>query len=522
MEPAEHQTASVAEQIGHRNLAAKRDQRRGLLGDAADPEAVDGPTVGGRWRVTRRPGWCVALALVLLVVASDSAVAASVRIEPPRRISLTSPFSGPCTRSDPNYARGISVETSVAVNPRDPRRILVAWIQDGASTDLVMASDDGGRSFSRILVPGLSACTGGSADAASDPGVAFSSDGRVAYFSGAVVNVFSLNPFNVSVGMATSRSLDQGVSWSNPFMVQPLLAVTHDYWDKPELSVDPRRPSVAYYAFDFRRPPDHTSGYSLLSTTTNRGGTWSAPRKLYDPHTSDSWPATSTILVNRDGSLLDVFALATQAGAGPAQEVAIRSNDGGRTWSKPIVIGRASGQPVNDPVSQNGLATVDTLPSQTVAPNGDVYVSWLDRGASNASSRIAVARSRDGGRHWIRRSFGVRGQAAMPSIAVAGDGTVGVLYYVIAPSSRAGNWPARVALQTSRDRARHWTRHRVGGPFNLLMAGSVARGCCSLNEYVGMARLPHGLVAAFPMAKPLARHAIDVYFTRITTSRGAG
>src|SRR5204862_5676641 len=128
---------------------------------------------------------------------------------------------------------------------------------------------------------------------------------------------------------------------------------------------------VAYYAFDFRRPPNYTSGYSLLSTTTNRGRTWSAPRKLYDPHTADSWPATSTILVNRDGSLLDVFALATQAGTGPAQELAIRSNDGGRTWSKPIVIGRASGQPVNDPVSQNGLATVDTLPSQTVAPNGD-------------------------------------------------------------------------------------------------------------------------------------------------------
>ena len=62
--------------------------------------------------------------------------------------------------------------------------------------------------------------------------------------------------------------------------------------------------------------------YGIGSTVSDNGGrTWSAPRKLYDPHTSDSWPATSTILVNRDGSLLDVFALATQAGAGPAQEI---------------------------------------------------------------------------------------------------------------------------------------------------------------------------------------------------------
>lgn len=478
------------------------------------------PTVVGGRRVAGRRGVLAALGLVVAAAVTGPAWAAVVRIEPPRRISLTSPFSGPCTRADPNYTRGLSVETSVAVDPRDPRRILVAWIQDGAATDLVMASRDGGRSFSRILVPGLSACTGGSADAASDPGVAFSSDGRVAYFSGAVVNVFSLNPFNVSVGMAASRSLDQGVSWSNPFMVQP---VTHAYWDKPELSVDSLRPRVAYYAYDLRFAPAFTSGYSLLSTTTNGGVTWSAPRKLYDPDTSDSWPGTSEILSNRDGSLLDVFVLASQGGVGPARVMAIRSVDRGRTWGKPIAIGRSSGEPVNDPVTQNILETIGTLPSQTVAPNGEVYVAWTQPGASNRSSRIAVARSSDGRRRWHTTTVQVRGQAALPAIAVAGDGTVGLLHYVIAAASRAGYWAARVALATSRDGARHWSRsHPVAGPFNLLTAGSVARGCCSLNDYVGMARLPHGLVAAFPMARPLARHAIDVYFTRITTSPGGG
>ena len=474
--------------------------------------------VGGRWVAGRCLG-PVALGLVIATLVTTSGAAAGVRVGLPRRISPTSAFSGPCTSANPNYSRGISVETSVAVDPRDPRRILVAWIQDGASTDLVMASQDGGRSFSRILVPGLSACTGGSTDAASDPGVAFSSDGRVAYFSGAVVNVFSLNPFNVSVGMAASRSLDQGVSWSNPFMVQP---VTHAYWDKPELSVDAVRPRVAYYTYDLRFPPAFTSGYSLLSTTTNGGVSWSEPRKLYDPHTSDSWPGTSEILSNRDGSLLNVFVLASQGGLGPARVLASRSIDRGRTWGKPIAIGRSSGKPVNDPVTQNILQT-GTLPSQTVAPNGVAYVAWTEPGASNMSSRIAVARSSNGGRRWHTTTIRVRGQAALPAIAVAGDGTVGLLYYVIAPSSRVGYWAARVALATSRDGARQWSSSRpVAGPFNLLTAGSVARGCCSINDYIGIARQPHGLVAAFPLAKPIARHAIDVYFTRITTSRGTG
>jgi hypothetical protein len=89
----------------------------------------------------------------------------------------------------------------------------------------------------------------------------------VAYFSGAVVNAFSLSPFNVSVGMAASRSLDGGVSWSNPFIVQP---VTHAYWDEPELSVDSLRPRVAYYTYDLRFPAASSSRYSLLSTTTKR------------------------------------------------------------------------------------------------------------------------------------------------------------------------------------------------------------------------------------------------------------
>jgi photosystem II stability/assembly factor-like uncharacterized protein len=455
------------------------------------------------------------------VAGTQAASAESVKVQAPRAISLPSPFSGPCTRAIPSFTPGIAEETSVAVNPRDPRQILVSWIQDGRASDLVMASHDGGRSFSRILIPGLSACTGGEAQVASDPGVAFAADGSVAYFSGVVASGLSETSFAPSSSMVVSRSFDGGVSWSVPSVIQPPTGV---YWDKPILSVDPGQPARAFYTYDLRIAPDFTSGYSLLSTTTDGGQTWSAPQKLYDPHTSDSWPANSEILVNRDGSLLDIFLLASKSGAGPAQVLAIRSVDGGQTWDEPIEIGRSSGEEVNDPVSQNILQTIDALPSQTVAPNGDVYVSWTQPGATNASSRIAVARSSDGGRHWRMSPLTVRGQAALPAIAVAGDGTVGLLHYVVAPSSRNGVWPAQVMLATSRDRAEHWSSRAVADPFNLLTAATVPayRGCCVLGDYVGMSRLPHGFAAAFPMAKPFAANAIDVYFTRITTSRGGG
>lgn len=128
------------------------------------------------------------LAAGLSLVATASASASSVSVQT-RQISPASPFSpfAPCVRSNPGFTPGFAQETSVAVNPRNPRNILAAWIQDGRATDIVMASRDGGRTFSRILVPGLSACTGGRLQVASDPGVEFASDGT-AYFTAIVVD----------------------------------------------------------------------------------------------------------------------------------------------------------------------------------------------------------------------------------------------------------------------------------------------------------------------------------------------
>ncbi len=150
----------------------------------------------------------------------------------------------------------------MAVNPADANQVLVSWIQDGAATDLVMASRDGGRTFSRIFVPGLSQCTGGSAQSATDPSVAFAAGGRTAYFSGVGLDFLGVNPFRVSATMVAARSRDGGFSWSVPSIVQPGQS---RFWDKPILTVHPRRPNVAYYTFALRRPPAFNTGFSLFS-----------------------------------------------------------------------------------------------------------------------------------------------------------------------------------------------------------------------------------------------------------------
>ena len=492
--------------------------------------------------LSKRVGLCVALSAALGGVAAAPAPAASVKVQT-QRISRSSPFSpsSTCALDNPGFSPGYAQETSVAVDPTNPKRILVAWIQDGRASDVVMASRDGGKTFSRILVPGLSACTGGPFQVASDPGVDFSADGRQAWFSAIVVNGVTAQgdstpaqaPFDgsdpppgtgASTAMYAFRSFDDGFSWKPPYTVQP---DTGQFWDLPRLTADPRKPKTAYYVYDLREPPDLLHGYSLFAKTTDNGRTWSAPTTLYNPHTTNSWPGISKILVNNDGSLLDVMSVITSNFSDPAadqttQELAIRSTNGGKTWGKPITIGWSSGRGVtNDPTHPtHGLNTFDTYPSQTVAPNGDVYVSWLQPGSTNQASRIAVARSTDSGRTWATRHIKVQGQGAMPTIEVAGDGTVGVVYYIIAPKSTNGDWPARVVVSTSTNHGRDWKRTKLAGPCNLLTTGSNARACCFLGDFEGIDRLPHGMVAGYSMGRPKAVNRVDDYFSRITTSGG--
>ncbi len=440
-------------------------------------------------------------------------------------ISLPSPFTGgPCTNSGTGFDPGFSQETSVAVNPRNPQNVLAAWIQDGRATDLVMASRDGGRSFSRILVPGLSYCTGGAEKVASDPGVYFSADGRIAYFSAIVVNFTSpTDPESAATSMLVSRSVDGGFSWSVPTVVQSL---TGDFWDLPNLTPDPRQPKTAYFYYVHRSGPGFFTGYSLLSITTDGGRTWSKPQVLYDPKTPDSWPSRGKILVNSDGSLLNVFGLVSSdpnpdpnaVRELPTQELALRSVDGGRTWSKPITIGQSGGRDIHDPVTGQGMNIYDTFAGEAVAPNGDVYVTWSQPGAT--SSRVVVARSQNGGRTWSSHYLGVRGQVSLPTIGVAGDGTVGVTYYKASAASSGGYWPTQVILASSRSQGRTWSSQPIGGQFNLLTAGSAARPCCFVGDYEGIAPLQHGLVATTAMSKPLAKYKVDVFFSRIATSSG--
>jgi len=145
-----------------------------------------------------------------------------------------------------------------------------------------------------------------------------------------------------------------------------------------------------------------------------------------------------------------------------------------------------------------------------------VYVSWFED--HNDFSTVLVARSEDAGVHWRAPQLVVRekAQAFLPTLAVAGDATVGLLWFDFrhfkpgSPTLDTDVW-----FSTSRDRGVHWTERRAAGPFDLR---SVPRALFGpfIGDYMGLVGLPDGFAAAFVQGTPMSRHGpTDVFFSRV-------
>jgi hypothetical protein len=126
---------------------------------------------------------------------------------------------------------------------------------------------------------------------------------------------------------------------------------------------------------------------------------------------------------------------------------AIRSTDGGLTWSGAIPIAAAEYH------GRDGLRA-GPLPSAEVDRSGTVYVTWADctRRAGCTGDDLLLTRSTNGV-SWsppVRVPTGA-GDAELPGLAATGAGRLGIAYYVLHGRS------LDVAFVSSRDRGRHWT-----------------------------------------------------------------
>jgi hypothetical protein len=409
----------------------------------------------------------VALGAAIAILATVPAIAGD-DLGPLVQVSGESPF-GPLEACGnfPGEFFGIGVnfvnsevEPWVEVNPTDSDNIVAFYQQDrwsngGSRSNVAGVSLDGGETFETVVVPGLSDCSGGEFERATDPWLSFSPNGVLHQIS----LVFDQDPpepdplaLGGRNGLAVSRSFDGGLSWTDPILIiddtDPLL-----FNDKQSITADPTDSDFVYAVWDrlenLGLGPFDFLGPGLFARSTDGGVSWEEAREIFDPGTGNQIIGAQ-IVVLPDGTLLNFF------------DQIINLLPDGSVDPTPFTLAfqRSDDKGVTFAPTERGIRVDDMLALGVVTPDlealvrdafilfdvavdprsGRIYAVWQDsRFSDGAFDEVAFALSRDGGQSWsetIKVSqtpadpvSPLRQQAFIPSVAVARDGTVGVSYY---------------------------------------------------------------------------------------------
>ena len=346
--------------------------------------------------------------------------------------------------------RNSETEPYIAVNPLNIDNMIAVWHQDrwstGGGQGLGTAfTTNGGLTWTAVDVP-FTRCSGaaegsaGDFERASDPWISFSPDGTAHYMALVFNDSISAN------GMASAKSTDGGMSWSEPIIIKeshardPLgVSLFHD---KNTLTADPFASDLVYATWTLFR---NGTFVLVFSRSTDGGDRWSATRpinnwEVADPAQLVFFRQGAQIVVLPDGTLVNAyFRILFQQPFGPNtfEQSIFRSDDLGRHWEKTdTVVSDLDGAGAVDPELGIPVRDASELPDIAVdGTTGDLYIVWQD-GRFNDPGVVGsvISRSTDGGSNWsppvpVNPLSGPDVQAFLPTVSVADDGTVGVLFY---------------------------------------------------------------------------------------------
>jgi hypothetical protein len=295
------------------------------------------------------------------------------------------------------------VEPDIAVSPFNTK-IEVAVAHDcrfasGGAVDIFYAwTHDGGAHWNQSRLPGLTRAVGGTYDRASDPVVAFGSDGSV-YVSSLVFDV------TCPTAVAVSLSTDGGATFGAPVLAQHsnTCAVSDD---KNWLVTDTQPNSPFFgriYQFWTEFLANGTSP-QVVRWSDNQGKTWSGTHVLNPKDFSQN----SQPFVQPNGAITDTYLFAGHALGDSIRQgfilrngpnansgtsiVAQTSFDGGAHWTKAVVVARNIGG------GPAGIRCCLPMMSGDHA-TGRMFQVWNANGPGVLDA-VEISSSTDGGQHW--------------------------------------------------------------------------------------------------------------------------
>ena len=353
-------------------------------------------------------------------------------------VSGASPVAGCRAAADSLLPPG-STEPVIAVNPRNPANLVALWQQDHMHAIVAGVSFNRGRNWRPVNIAGMTRCTGGPHPYADDPSIGFGPDGAV-YASAHTYNLAG-NSQTVS-GRVLARSVNGGLTWSRPVPVIPDIQQLKGETANGSIAVDRRNPHLIYSVMPVFAA-DGAEGTVLFTQSRDCGRHWGTARTIFAAGPGQVTTGHQLLVLPND-QLVDVFTLINTRTY--AKTVAVlRSTNRGRTWSPPVLVSALDSTPIADPHTKILVGSGGTLLADAAADpvTGRIYVVWQDaRYGSGAVNAIALSTSGDGGRTWSPpASVNVHAsanpaldeQALLPSVAVAGSGTVGVSWYQLRP-----------------------------------------------------------------------------------------
>ena len=406
-------------------------------------------------------------------------------------------------------------ETSIAINPTDPRNVIGGANDYEPGVDSVMGiytSFDGGRTWPwsrharQIITPARKMLGSG------DPVIAFDSEG-VAY---AAFIAFGRDDCDSYI--AVIRSEDKGVTWTVPvdsesegtgLLVGDGITVHNDgpadcqfFHDKEWMTTGPRpdgvplvegtdledvspdRLYVTWTRFDSGPAGDtFVESPIYLAYSDDQGRHWSTAQEISgsnaefcepqfgdpDPPACDENQFSVPVVDPRNGALHVAFENANVVCCEFNQYLVVSSNDGGQTFSDPVRITEVADGPDKYPICA-GTQTLDDMCARVNAAgnididprNGTLYLAFADNrngSAEDTNTDVLVSKSTDGGATWspAQQVTTSGDDQFFPWLSVAPNGIVAIAYF----DRQYGHPLIDTSLAVSTDASATWSLRRV-------------------------------------------------------------